>query len=422
MLQSQLFTKTIREIPKDEESKSAQLLIRAGFIDKLSAGVYTFLPLGFRVFSNIEKIISEEIEKIGGQRLLMPTLIPKSYWQKTNRWKIFKELFKVKGKNGQEYGLGPTHEEVVVPLVQKYVSSYKDLPCYVYQIQTKFRDEIRVKSGLLRAREFEMKDLYSFHQDEKDLERYYERVKKAYFKILERVKLKEKTYLTLASGGTFSKFSHEFQTLTPAGEDTIYICQKCNLAINKEIKKQFPRCPRCKEENFRKEKAIEVANIFKLGTKYTKPFDFKFVNGKGEKQWVVMGCYGIGLSRLMGALVEVHHDNKGIIWPKEVAPFDIHLVKIKNQKSKIKEKIERVTSEIYNTLQKRGFDVLYDDRENKSPGEKLVDADLIGIPKRIIVSERTLKKNCVEVKERREKKSKLVKIANLLKTKSNKNI
>jgi len=420
MLLSKLFTKTSREIPKDEESKNAQLLIRAGFIEKLSAGVYIFLPLGLRVLLKIDKIISEEIEKIGGQRLLMPALIPKFYWQKTNRWETFKELFKIKGKNNQEYGLGPTHEEVIVPLVQRYVCSYKDLPCYVYQIQTKFRDEMRPKSGLLRAREFEMKDLYSFHQDEKDLERYYEKVKEAYFKIFERVGLRERTYLTLASGGTFSRFSHEFQTLTPSGEDIIYICQKCNLAINKEIKKQFPRCPQCKGRNFRKEKAIEIANIFKLGTRYTKPFDFRFIDKKGKRQLVVMGCYGIGLSRLMGTVVEVHHDNNGIIWPKEIAPFDIHLVKIQNPKSKIKGKVEKVANEIYKTLQNKGFDILYDDRENKSPGEKLVDADLIGIPKRIVVSERTIKKNCVEVKERTERKARLIKITILLKSKNQK--
>ena len=295
MRQSQLFTKTIREASKDEKSLNAQLLLRAGFIDKLSSGVYTFLPLGFRVLEKIEKIISQEIESINGQRILMPTLVSKKNWQQTGRWKAFEELYKVKGKGGQEYGLGSTHEEVIVPVVQKYVSSYKNLPCYVYQIQTKFRDEIRVKSGILRTREFDMKDLYSFHKDEKDLDKYYEKVKKTYFDILKRMGLKDKTYLTLASGGTFSKFSHEFQTITPAGEDIVHICQNCGLAVNEEIKKDHSKCFQCGRREFKKEKVIEVGNIFKLGTKYTKPFNFQFTDKDGSKKLVVMGCYGIGL-------------------------------------------------------------------------------------------------------------------------------
>ena len=418
MRQSQLFTKTLREAPKDEKSISVQFLIRAGFIDKLSAGVYTFLPLGFRVLEKIEKIISEEIEEIDGKRILMPVLIPKENWHRTGRWKSFKELFKIKGKSDQEYGLGSTHEEVVVPLVQKYVSSYKDLPCYVYQIQAKFRDEIRAKSGILRTREFHMKDLYSFHRDEKDLDGYYEKVKKLYFKILRRVGLENKTYLTLASGSTFSKFSHEFQTITSAGEDIIYICQNCGLAINQEIKKDYSKCPDCGKSKFKKEKAIEVGNIFKLGTRYTEPFDFKFIDKNSTKRLVIMGCYGIGLSRLMGTIVEIYNDKNGIIWPKEVAPFDIHLISL----SDTTRSVLAASEKIYKNLsafakgfggQGKGIEVLYDDRQNKSAGEKFADADLIGIPIRIVISERTLKTNSVEIKERRKKEAKLVKIDRL---------
>lgn len=409
MRQSQLFTKTLREAPKDEKSVNAKLLIRAGFIDKLSAGVYTLLPFGFLVLQKIQTIISEEIEAINGKRILMPVLIPKTNWQRTARWKTFEELYKVKGKTNQEYGLGSTHEEVVVPVVQKYVSSYKDLPCCVYQIQTKFRDEIRVKSGLLRGREFDMKDLYSFHRNVKDLNEYYEKVKKTYFDILKRMGLKDKTYLTLASGSTFSKFSHEFQTITLAGEDIIHICQNCALAINQEIKKDYPKCPQCGKKEFKKEKAIEVGNIFKLGAKYTKPFNFQFTDKDGSKKLVIMGCYGIGPSRLMGTIVEICNDKNGIIWPKEVAPFDVHLLSLPNTTRTVLVESEK----IYKNLRKQGIEVLYDDRENKSAGEKFADADLIGIPTRIVISERTLKSNSVEIKKRDKQETKLVRI-NLL--------
>lgn len=408
MKQSELFTKTKREAPKDEKSISAQLLIKAGFIDKLSAGVYVFLPLGFRILKKIENIISQEMDKVNGQRILMSVLVPKKNWQQTGRWTTFKDLYKIKGKGNQEYGLGATHEEVISPLVKKYISSYKDLPCYIYQIQTKFRDEIRAKSGILRTREFDMKDLYSFHRDEKDLDNYYEKVKKAYFKILERVALKEKTYLTLASGGSFSKFSHEFQTITSAGEDIIHICQNCHLAINREIKKDYAKCPQCGKKDFYQERAIEVANIFKLGIKYTKPFDFQFIDRDGSKKLVLMGCYGIGPSRLMGTIVEVYHDEKGIIWPDQIAPFNIHLIQIEND-----QKVKKAAEKLYQDLQKQNVEVLYDDRDDKSPGEKFTDADLIGLPTRIVVSQRTLKKDSVEVKSRVKKETKLIKINHL---------
>jgi prolyl-tRNA synthetase len=408
MRQSQLFYKSQKQAPKDEKAINAQLLIRAGFVDKLMAGVYSFLPLGFRVLKKIENIIREEMERIGAQELFLPALHPKNIWEKTKRWQI-KEMFKLKNRKNKDFSLGWTHEEIITPLVKKIVS-LKNLPIALFQIQTKFRDELRVKSGLLRAVEFLMKDLYSFHKTEKDLENYYQKVKKAYFKIFKRCGIGERTFLTLASGGTFSKYSHEFQTITPYGEDTIYLCQNCKLAVNKEIiAKEKYQCPECQNKNLEIKKSIEVGNIFNLKDKFSKPFEFYFEE-RGIKKPVLMGCYGIGLGRLMGTIVEIFHDKKGIVWPKEVAPFKVHLLTIESQKPKIKNEAEK----IYHTLQKANVEVLYDDRENKTPGEKLVEADLIGIPYRIVISERTLKRNCAEVKKRDKKKVKLVKIESLL--------
>lgn len=416
MLQSKLFTKTLREDPRGEASANARFLIRGGFIDRLSAGIYSFLPLGFKVLSKIENIIREEMNGIGGQEILMPALHPREMWEITGRWKV-DEMFKLKAKAGKEYGLGWTHEEIITPLLKKFALSYKDFPAYVYQIQTKMRDELRAKSGILRGKEFVMKDLYSFHTDTKNLDEYYEKVKMAYFKIFQRCGLRKKTYLTLASGGSFSKFSHEFQTITSAGEDIIYICENCDLAINKEIKKEHPICPQCKKKKFKEEKAIETANIFKLGSKYSEPFEFRFIGKDGKKNLVVMGCYGIGLTRLMGTIAEICRDDNGIIWPKEVAPFAIHLICLKTQNLKIKSQIKKTADKIYNALQKNKIEVLYDEREDKSPGEKFADSDLMGIPKKIIISERTIKKNSVEIKERSKKNSELVKIAILKKLK-----
>ena len=405
MKQSELFTKTQKNFPKDEVSINARLLVRGGFVDKLMAGVYTMLPLGLRVMKKIENIIREEMNAIGGQEFEMPALHPKENWEKTGRWSAMDDLYKVKDASGREFALGPTHEEVIAPLMKKFASSYKDLPFSAYQFQTKFRMELRVKSGLLRGREFLMKDLYSFHLSEEDLDEYYEKAKAAYWKIFERAGIKEKTYLTFASGGTFSKYSHEFQTLSEAGEDIIYICKKCRNAINKEIKHKTPTCPVCGGKRFREEKAIEVGNIFKLKDKFSKPFDLSVADEKGKKTTVIMGCYGIGLPRLMGTIVEVHHDKKGIIWPKSVAPFKVHLISLGKNKE---------AEKIYQGLVKNNIEVLLDDRD-ASPGEKFADADLIGIPWRAVVSEKSLKSGGVEVKKRDEKKENIVSAQNLLK-------
>lgn len=419
MRQSQLFTKTIREAPRDEKSINAKLLIRGGFIRKLTAGVHTFLPLGLRVQKKLEEIVREEINLVGGQEILMPVLHPKKNWEITHRWQ-YPEMFKLKNRGSKDFSLGWTHEEIITPLAKEFINSYKDLPLYVYQIQDKFRDELRVKSGLLRGVEFVMKDLYSFHRNEKDLDSYYEKVKKAYFKIFKRCGLSGKTYLALASGGTFSKYSHEFQTMTPSGEDEIFLCEKCRLAVNREIIKQEKnQCPKCGNKRLLAKKAIEIGNIFKLKDKFSRAFNLTFVDKDKKEKIVLMGCYGIGLGRLMGAVTEIHNDEKGIIWPKEVAPFLVHLILInppgsRRGKQEKNQKVKRAAEKLYQDLQKEKIEVLYDDRFDKTPGEKFADSDLIGVPLRIVVSERTLVKNCAELKKRNEKKTKLVKINKLL--------
>jgi len=410
MRQSQLFTKTIKESPKDETSFNAQILMRGGFIDKLQAGVYSFLPLGLKVHNKICNIIREEMNAIGGQEIFMPALTPKEIWQTTNRWDNFDALFKFKGGDDKEFALGATHEEVITPLMKKHIFSYKELPCFVYQIQTKFRNELRARSGLIRGREFSMKDLYSFHTTEEDLNEYYKLAQKAYFNIFERCGLIDRTYLTFASGGAFSKYSHEFQAVCGTGEDTIYICDACNIAVNKEIIEEQKICPGCGNKKLREERAIEVGNIFKLGTRFSKAFNFKFTTEMGEKKDVIMGCFGTGPSRLMGTIAEILNDKKGIIWPEEIAPFKAHLIEVKSKKEEVKKAGER----IYNDLQIKGIEVLYDDREIGA-GEKFADADLIGCPFRIVISEKTLEKDCVEVKRRNSDKAELIKINEIVK-------
>src|SRR3990167_7345166 len=324
---SKLFTKTLREAPADELAINAQLLIRGGFVFKNSDGVYSLLPLGWRVIQKIANIIREEMNAIDGQEMLMPTLIEKKYMEPTARWDLEVGYF-AKAKSEKEAGfvLGWSHEEVLTSIASKYISSYKDLPFSAYQIQTKFRHEARAKSGLLRGREFMMKDLYSFHVSEEDLSQYYEKVAKAYHKIFERCGLK--SIYTLAGGGVFTdKFTHEFQILSDIGEDTVYICDKCEYAENEEIAKikNGDRCPNCNGK-IEEKKSIEVGNIFNQGTKYSEALDLQFTGENGHKKPVVMGAYGIGLGRVMGTIVEVHHDDRGITWPENISPFKVHLI------------------------------------------------------------------------------------------------
>ncbi len=412
MRQSQLFGQTLRENPKDETSVNAQLLERGGFVYKNSAGIYSYLPLGFRVFEKIANIIREEMNAINGQEMFMPALVEKKYLDATGRWDV-PIGFEAKGKNEKtaNFVMGWTHEEVLTAIATKYINSYKDLPFAAYQIQTKFRNEPRAKSGLLRGREFIMKDLYSFHSSETDLWNYYEKVKAAYFKIFNRCGLK--SVYTIAPGGVFtSSNTHEFQVISPVGEDTILVCSKCEYAENKEISKlkNGDQCPKCKGE-IRLESAIEVGNLFPLETKYSKAFNLQFINSKGKKEYVIMGSYGIGLGRVMGTAVEIHHDNRGIIWPNTIAPFKIHLIEISTKDdSSIKKQVEK----IYKDLVNKGIEVLYDDR-NKTAGEKFIDADLIGIPTRIVVSEKTLAKNSLEIKKRNELKTSLMQISKFVK-------
>jgi len=411
MLQSKLFYKTTKDKSADTVSASHDLLTRAGYVDQLMAGVYTFLPLGLKVLKNIENIIRKNMVDADGQEILMPVLQPKENWLKTGRWDTLDVLFKIKSSGDKDYALGPTHEEIVSPLAKKNILSYRDLPFSIFQIQTKFRDELRAKSGILRTREFLMKDMYSFHETQEDQDKYYDRMIEVYFNVFKDLGIGKETYLTFASGGSFSKYSHEFQMVTDAGEDIIYICDKCKTAINREIKDETPVCPSCSSNSFQEKKAVEVGNIFHLGTKFSLPFDLKFKDKDGVEKPVIMGCYGIGLSRAMGAIVEANHDEKGIIWPKEIAPYTAHLIEIKSEDKNV----NATAIKIYQDLQKQGIQVLYDDRVDKSVGEKFAEADLIGMPYRIIISEKTLAKDSVEVKERSKSTAELVQIKQLLK-------
>ena len=407
MKYSKLFTKTTKTAPHDADSANARLLVQAGFVSQLMAGVYSYLPLGLRVLGKIQHIVREEMNAIDGQEIYMPALTPKENWDKTERWDEIDVLFKLDGAGGKEYALGSTHEEVVTPLVQQFVKSYKDLPVAVYQIQDKFRNEARAKSGLLRGREFSMKDLYSFHIDEDDFWAYYAKAKDAYLNIFSRCGI-EAIY-TEASGGAFSKYSHEFQTPTENGEDLIYACQKCQYAQNREITelKDGDDCPKC-DGKVKELKTIEVGNIFPLKTKFSDAFKFKVAGEDGKPKDVLMGCYGIGPSRVMGSIVEVHHDERGMIWPKSVAPFHVHLVSLKSKDDAAQEKILTIASGLYKDLSDAGVEVFWDDRAGISPGQKFADADLMGMPLRIVVSEKTLAEDSVEWKLRTQKEFSLV--------------
>lgn len=398
MRQSKLFTKTRRDAPKDEVAKNAQLLIRAGYIHKEMAGAYSYLPLGLRVFNNIVGIIREEMNAIGGQEIVLTALQSPAVWKKTGRWsdEAIDVWFKTELKGGGELGLGTTHEEPLTALMAEYVSSYKDLPKYVYQFQTKFRNELRAKSGIMRTREFVMKDLYSFSKSEEEFRLFYEEVAKAYIKVFQRVGLGEKTFRTFASGGSFSKFSDEFQTVSESGEDTIHLHRARKIGVNKEVYTDEVLAELdIKKEELEEVKAIEVGNIFPLGTRFSEALGLTFKDEEGNEQPVVMGSYGIGPGRLMGTIAEVLSDEKGIVWPKEVAPFPAHLIAISSGNQDITAEADR----LYELLREHGIEALYDDRDVRA-GEKFADADLIGIPTRVIVSEKTMSAGGVELTNR----------------------
>jgi len=411
MKQSHLFTKTRKESPSDEVAKNAELLIRGGFVHKEMAGVYSYLPLGLRVLKKIENIIREEMDKVGGQEILMSAMQPKENWEKTGRWDNLDVLYKVTDSNGHEVALGPTHEEIIVPILKNYASSFKDFPVAVYQIQNKFRMELRAKSGMLRGREFLMKDMYSFHATSEDFENFYNKIKNVYKTVFERVGIGHLTYLTFASGGTFSKYSHEFQTITSSGEDTIFVDEASGTAFNKEVlSDEVLEQLNLTKEKLVEHRAIEVGNIFDLKTKYSTPFDLSFIDSKGEKHPVLMGCYGIGLSRLLGTVVEVLSDDKGMVWPESIAPFTIHLLALGEE-----EKVLKEAQKVYENLLKAGVEVLFDDRPDLSAGEKFSEADLLGIPFRAVISTRSLAEKGIELKKRTEEKGKIVSEDELIK-------
>lgn len=403
MRQSHLFTKTLKESPSDEQAKNAQLLIRAGYIYKNMAGAYSFLPLGLRVVNNIKNIIREEMNAIGGQEMHMPSLQKSDLWEKTDRWDETNVdvWFKANLRAGGKVGLAWTHEEPITELMRQYVYSYKDLPIFPYQIQTKFRNEMRAKSGIMRTREFDMKDLYSFCATQEQHDKFYESSAEAYMRIFHRLDIGNKTYRTFASGGAFTKFSHEFQTLAEAGEDVVYVNEKKGIAVNEEVLNEINLTKEfgITKADLEKRKSIEVGNIFSLGTKFSETLNLNFKNKDGKDQPVIMGSYGIGPARLMGTIVDLLSDEKGIVWPKNVAPYAVHLIGIGEDSNK--------ADELYKKLRDSSIEVLYDDRDAR-PGQKFADSDLMGMPTRIVVSQKTIDLGGVEVKNRTEESVKIV--------------
>lgn len=397
---SQLFTKTSKNVPSDEQAKNAQLLIQAGYVHKEMAGVYAYLPLGLRVLENIKSIVRDEMNAIGGQELAMTTLQPKDIWEKTDRWddKKVDNWFKTKLANGTELGVGLTHEEPIVAVLRDYVNSYKDLPFSVYQIGPKFRNELRAKSGLLRGREFLMKDMYSFARNQEEHEKIYEDTVKAYHNVYKRLGLGDETYRTYADGGIFtSRFSDEFQTLSEVGEDTIFVNEAKKIAINQEIMtdENLAKLGLDKKDLIEK-RAVEVGNTFHLESKYTDALDVYFMDESGKRQSIIAGCYGIGISRLMGVIAEKFADENGLVWPENIAPFKVYLVQIGDTGKEAKE--------LYDQLTSKGVCVLWDDRDER-PGTKFADADLLGIPHRVVVSPRGIEAGKLEFKKRTNKEA-----------------
>lgn len=413
MKMSQLFTKTSKNVPADEVSKNAQLLIKAGYIHKEMAGVYAYLPLGKRVLDNIAQIVREEMNAIGGQEVQMTALQPKEIFEKTNRWddNVVDNWFKTTLKSGAELGLGLTHEEPIVDVMKDFVSSYKDLPIFVYQIQNKFRNELRAKSGLLRGREFVMKDMYSLSRGQEEHAELYERAAKAYARVYERLGIGDITYRTFADGGYFTdKFSDEFQTISPIGEDTIYVHEGKKIAINKEVYNDETLAKvGLKKEELVEKRGVEVGNIFPLESKYSDALGVYYTDEAGKEQSIIMGCYGIGISRLVGLLAEHFADDKGIVWPEAIAPFKVYLAQLGNDTEVVK-----LAEKVYKDLTQNGVAVIYDDRDVR-PGGKFADADLMGIPYRLVVSSNTVAENKFEIKARTDTQPQFVAMDELIK-------
>ncbi len=398
MKQSQLFTKTRKEAPRDEEARNAQLLIRAGFIHKEMAGVYDLLPLGLRVVRKIENIIRDEMDGLGALEIQSSALQKKEAWEQSGRWndEIVDNWFKTELKSGQQLGLAFTHEEAITSMMKSFISSYRDLPIAVYDIRTIFRNEERAKSGLMRGREFNWKALYSFARSKEEHDTFYEKVKDAYLRIYEKLGLGGSTYLTYALGGSFSPYSHEFQTLSEVGEDTIYISDEQHIAVNEEaLNEEVLKDLSLSREELREAKAVEVGNIFSLGEKFSRALNLTFKDENGTEQFVYMGSYGIGITRLVGVIAETMSDERGFIWPESIAPFQVHLL-VFGENDTLRIEAEN----LYHDLKNAGIEVLYDDRSAR-PGEKLADADLFGIPYRVVLSERSKEQGGVELKERK---------------------
>ncbi len=395
MRQTQIFTKTTKNLPADEVAKNAQLLIRAGYVYKEMAGVYAYLPLGLRVLEKIKQIIREEMEAIGGNEIVMTSLQKPATWQQTGRWsdEVVDIWFKTELKDHTQLGLGWSHEEPIVEMLKQFVRSYKDLPVSVYQFQTKLRNELRAKSGVMRGREFVMKDMYSVHASAEDLDNYYQSVTEAYLRIFDRLGIGQDTYVTFASGGSFTKFSHEFQTICEAGEDVIYLYRDKNMAINEEVLDEAVAELGISKDQLERVKTAEVGNIFHFGTQKTDDMGLKFTDQDGQIKSLYMGSYGIGVTRLMGVIVEKMADEKGLVWPQAIAPFQLHLVLLD-------EEARQQADELYQQLQERGVEVLYDDRPKIRPGEKFADSDLLGIPYRVVVGKRSLGQDRYEVVKR----------------------
>lgn len=414
MRMTHLFTKTSKTAPADETARNAQLLIQAGYVHKEMAGVYAYLPLGKRVLDNIADIVREEMNNVGGQEVQMTVLQPQEIFEKTDRWDDNKvdNWFKTSLKNGTELGMGLTHEEPIVDALKDFISSYKDLPVMVYQIQNKFRNELRAKSGLLRGREFVMKDMYSFARSQEEHDEIYEKVAAAYARVYERLGIGDITYRTYADGGIFTtKFSDEFQTISPIGEDTIYVHEGKRIAINQEIftDETLAKLGISKEELVEK-RGVEVGNIFPLESKYSDALELFYTDEAGEEQSIIMGCYGIGISRLVGMLAEQFADDRGLVWPENIAPFKVIISQLGDDK--------QVVEHAYNMYQKltsAGVTVLYDDRTDARPGEKFADADLLGIPYRVVVSAKTVAENKYEVKKRTSDTAELLNLEDVIK-------
>ena len=411
MRRSKLFIKTRKEAPADEESKNAQLLIRAGFIHKDSAGVYALLPLGLKVVENIKRTVREEMNHMGGNELLMTTMQRKELWEQTDRWDDANVdvWFKSKLLNGTEVGLAWSHEEPITEMMKEFIASYRDLPAYVYQFQTKLRNELRAKSGIMRAREFIMKDFYSYSRSQEEHQKFYDSMIQAYLRVFNKIGLGDDTYLTFASGGAFTQFSHEFQTVTDNGEDTIYLDREAGIAINEEVMSdEVVAKTGVDKDRLKKVKAAEVGNIFSFGTKKSEQLGLYFSDEDGSSKPAVLGSYGIGITRLVGVITEHFADDKGLVWPQNVAPYSIYLASLGEEAE-----VRRSADEVYNSLRDAGVSVLYDDRDER-PGEKFADADLLGIPYRVVVSQKSLQAGGLELKKRTEAETRIFSKENLI--------